>query len=195
MQSPSGELIINPFAPSTAFPFSDIGDTTKIIGVRQSMIDQPLNLAADHLKTMHTSTGASYLILNGGNGTITNNAFGAENDFTPLITVTGTVGNMIFALPLVDLDDPQNPVQGVLANKNIFNSMTHRFEVPAVAHADLTTSSDPQAMVGAGPLPVQPSTPISGAGGGLINPANDEAVGIDTPRSHRCWRCGVRGVG
>ena len=68
----------------------------------------PLNLSAAHLKTMHTSGGGTYLILNGGNGTITNNAVGAETASTSgtpstAETFDGTIGNMIFALPLVDL--------------------------------------------------------------------------------------------
>ncbi len=34
-----------------------------------------------------------------------------------------TTGNMLYALPLVDLGDPKNPTQGTLANKNSLSPM------------------------------------------------------------------------
>ena len=57
--------------------------------------------------------------------------------------------------------------------------MTHTFTQPVVTNADLTTSSDPAALVGAGPLPVQPLTPISGAGGGIFAGTSGRLVGAD----------------
>lgn len=189
-----GQLILNNFFPAAALPNDPIlinGNQSFIVGVRQH-VDKPLSLSAAHLKTMHTSTGASYLILNGGNGAITNNAYGAEGNYTisMVSTVTGTAGNQIWALPLVDVGDPNNPTQGVLANKNVFNEATHRFEVPVQTTADLTVVTDIAAQVGAGPLPVLGSTPISGAGAGTYLTEStstppfvtqvDIIVGVDT---------------
>lgn len=132
-----GELPLFDFAPAGAFTT----DQNNLVGVVLETDAQELALTVSNLAVMHASTGPSYLILNGGNGTAT---------------------NQIFALPLVDRCNPSDPVQGQLADKNSFNSTTHHFEQPAQVHADLTTSADMFAQVGAGPLPIQSNQVISG---------------------------------
>ncbi len=99
-----------------------------------------VNVSLFNVRTMHCSTGPFYLIVNGG---------------------VGAPNNTLFALPLVNVGDPTNPTQGVLANKTMFDSATKQFVVPAVVNADLPLASDPFAVVGAGPLPIQVPTAIS----------------------------------
>lgn len=150
----NGELTLYSFLPDAALIN---GQVDKIVGVKQS--GSAVSLSAGAIKSMRTSTGASYLIVWGGNGTIsTDPAVGG-----------GTTGNTIYALPLVDVGDPDNATQGVLANKTSFNSTTKKFTTPATANGELTTITDSFAQVGAGPLPVQPATPISGIGGENVN--------------------------
>jgi hypothetical protein len=144
-----GELNFDNFLPNAALM---AGQQTNIVGV----IGAASVLSAAQLSVMHVSTGPSYLILQGGNGIITTNTDIAN----------GTVGNLIWALPLVDLKNFKDPNQGLLANKNMFNILTHQFEVPAAVNADLTAITDQFAQVGAGPLPLEPYTPIFGAGSG-----------------------------
>lgn len=100
-----------------------------------------LNLAVYRLAVLHASTGPSYLIVNGGNGP------------------RGTNGNLIFALPLVD--NPSVPsTHGTFANKNSA-LVNGKFVVPAVTNADLATSHDQAAVVGAGPFPIQGADTIA----------------------------------
>lgn len=117
------------------------GETDKIVAVTQDVNQESVTI--NKVKVLHASTGPTYLIVNGGNGS------------------AGTVGNTVYALPLVDLGDPTNVNQGLLANKNNFNPITHRFEVPATSNNDLTGVTDQFANVGAGPLPIQNTTSIS----------------------------------
>jgi hypothetical protein len=133
-----GQLPLFDFAPAGAFDT----DEDNIVGVvlAQDGNVQELMLTVSHLAMMHCSTGPSYLIVHGGNGTAT---------------------NQIFALPVVDKCDPEDPEQGKLADKNTFNVDTHRFRTPATANADLVTSSDLFAQVGNGPLPISPAQTIS----------------------------------
>jgi hypothetical protein len=131
-----GTLTLFESAPQAAFNTNQ----NNIVGVTLASNGQVLNLTVQNMAVMHASTGPSYLIVNGGNGTAT---------------------NQIFALPLVDLCDPTNVNQGVLANKNMFNTTTHHFETPAAGNADLTNTSDPFALVGAGPLPINQDQTIS----------------------------------
>ncbi len=149
-ENEQAELNFDTFLPDTSLVPNQ---QTNIVGV----IGAADTLAAAQLQVMHASTGPSYLILQGGNGVITTN---------PNIP-NGTVGNLIWALPLVDVQDPENINQGLLANKNLFNVVTHRFENPAAVNADLTTITDDFAQVGGGPLPLEPYTPISGDGMGV----------------------------
>lgn len=134
-----GTLTLQTFLPAAALT---LGNTTNITSVAQNISPQTVN--ASNIQTLHASTGPSYLIINGGNG------------------IQNATNNMIFALPLVDVGDSSNPIQGLLADKNSFNTATHRFENPASTNAQLTTSSDSAAQVGAGPLPIAATTTISG---------------------------------
>lgn len=164
-----GELTLYNFIDPAAVSSLTNGDATKIVAVKQTQ-GNPQNLSATHLNVMHNSTGPSYLIGNGGNGFI------SQSQATGL----GTVGNLIFALPLVDLQDPLDPAQGTLANKNEFNAASGRFETPAMNADELPTydpanpaNTDRFAIVGGGPIPAQPATPISGVGSGAGTPNND----------------------
>lgn len=138
----NGTLVFAKSAPDSAFA---AGNLTSIIGVVPGNTD-PIDLSVKKLGIMHCSTGPSYLILSGGNGSTGE---------------TGTVGNRIFALPLVDLCDADNANQGLIANKNVYDTTTHRFRTPVVNPADMTQSTDLAAQVGNGPLPIQPNQTIS----------------------------------
>lgn len=132
-----GTLTLFDSAPSSAFNTND----NNIVGGTLSSNGQSMNLTVQNLGVIHASSGPSYLIVNGGNG-------------------TGT--NQIFALPLVDLNDPSNVNQGVLADKNIFNTITHRFEMPATVNDSLATTTDSFAMVGTSTLPINQGQTPSG---------------------------------
>jgi hypothetical protein len=95
-----------------------------------------VNLSVHRLAVLHASTGSSYLIVNGGNG------------------LRADTGNEIYALPLVDVDDPTNPIQGTLANVND-SPVNGKFITPAIGHNDLYNIGSPQAVVGAGPFPIE----------------------------------------
>src|SRR3990167_9213254 len=111
------------------------------------------------VRTMYTSTTLNYLIVSGGNGAL------------------GTVGNQVYALPLVNLkprstresDWRTSPIQGTIAKfdqtpqfevrKRIKNFVIEKtMEVPATTAADLLTNVSVAAQVGAGDLPMDPST-------------------------------------
>lgn len=131
-----GTLPLFDFAPASAFN----SNPNNIVGVTLNSIGQEEYLTVDNLAVMHADSGPSYLLLNGGNGQAT---------------------NQLFALPLVDLGDPLNPMQGVLADKAVFNTTTRRYETPATNNASLTTSFDTFAQIGAGPLPIDATQTIS----------------------------------
>lgn len=131
-----GTLVLNKIAPDGAFT---AGNLTSIVGVVPGDTNLT-NLTVNHLGMMHCSTGPSYLIVNGGNG---------------------TAGNQIFALPLVDRCDAEDPLQGLAADKTMFDVTTHRFRTPATTTAGLAQSTDMAAQVGNGPLPIQPGQTIS----------------------------------
>lgn len=157
-------VILQKFVPDAAFMD---GQDNNIVGVKQ-VASQPNFITAAQLKVMHTTTGASYLIVLGGNGTIS----------TQSAMRNGTTGNTLWALPLVDRQNPTDPMQGTLANKNMFNATTHRFETSAAANGDLTQTTDLFAQVGNGPLPLQAMTPVWGFGGGSLQTIS-KAVIID----------------
>jgi hypothetical protein len=97
---------------------------------------------------MHTSTGKSYLIING------DNAPGTTSPTTDVVP-----GNTIYALPLVNIpgsDPVPNSIQGTLAKFTDPNFIT-----PAQTPADILTSNSIEAKVGSGELPLQPSQAIS----------------------------------
>jgi len=135
----SGIITFADIAPDAAF-ISGAGIQNYMVGVFDATPD---SLAINKVRVMHASTGPSYLIINGGNGTITN------------------VGNQIYALPLVDLGDPTNAAQGTLAAKNSA-LVDYKFVTPAATNTDLPLNTDPAAMVGAGPLSIPPSQSIGG---------------------------------
>lgn len=137
--SDDGILTFSPFVTSSALVN---GQSNALIAATQSA-GTPLSLNVANLGVLHASTGPSYLIINGGNGTASTNS------------------NLIFALPLVDKNNRLDSAQGLLADKNSFDTSAHRFTQPVSSNAGLTLSSDIFAQVGAGPLPIESDTPIS----------------------------------
>ncbi|MCA9769771.1 hypothetical protein KC460_00170 [Candidatus Dependentiae bacterium] len=129
---------LNSFLPDGALVN---GEDDKIVGVKQE-INAQRTIDIFKVRTLHTSTGPSYLIVNGG-------VYDADGE-APV-----GAGNNVYALPLVDKGDATHVDQGILANKNAFNATTKRFEIAAAANADLTKNTDAAALVGAGPLPFQ----------------------------------------
>lgn len=121
-----------------------VAGTDKIIGATGAGVQ----VSIFKVRTLHTSSGLSYLIVEGGNGT--------------------DVGNTVYALPLVDktpVDLTGDATQGTLAVWNdtpvdkFFTNYPYTFKsrgltTPATTAADMLTSSSVQARVGAGPLPL-----------------------------------------
>lgn len=97
-------------------------------------------LSVHRLAVLHASTGPSYLIVNGGNGT------------------RSTTGNLIYALPLVD--NPGSVSHGRFASRNS-SPVNGKFVIPAALPGDLTTNLDSAAIVGAGPFPIQASSQLA----------------------------------
>jgi hypothetical protein len=127
-----GELLLEPIVANGA-----ISGANEIVVAEGSSV----NLGILKAQTLHASTGPSYLIVNGSQGT------------------TDIVGNLIFAMPLVN--DPTNlPLNGTLAKYNapLVNNV---FVTPATAGGDLLIATDSPAMVGAGPAPLAASDTIS----------------------------------
>src|SRR5579885_161902 len=137
--------------------------------------DGQIDLSVNKLSVMHCSTGPSYLIVNGGNGT---------NDLT---------GNLIFALPLVDdreadgdIDTTDEVVQGILAKKDSPLNSLNRFTVPAINPGDLvenplnggTGPYDQAALVGGAPLPIEVSSIVSD----MVVLDDTVYVSFDTPQ-------------
>jgi hypothetical protein len=117
------------------------GDTDRIIAVINDS-DQENALSIKHIRTMHCSTGPSYLIVNGDVGAY------------------DQVNNTIYALPLVDIC-PESPYQGTLADKNAALSYRHTFETIVTSSIGLIDNDDAAVLVGAGPLPIESTTEIS----------------------------------
>lgn len=116
-------------------------DENQIIVAKNKAGTTFIDLSAKHIRTMNTSTGPSYLIVNG-----------TREDLT-------SFGNKIRALPLVN--DPSNPTKhGTLAKEDAPLS-DFKFVTPATGMSDLLTDDNPVAQVGAGDLPIEPSTQIS----------------------------------
>jgi len=120
------------------------GSEKQIVGVIQENSNDPqLTIGALNIRTMHTSTGKSYLIVNGGNA----------------VQVDGQVvvpTNRIFALPLVDKNDPTDQEQGTLADIT-----DPTFTQIANNPSKIFTSESPEANVGSSPFPLLPETPPS----------------------------------
>ena len=141
----NGKLIFQKLVPDDAVTG---GSNTNIIAAKEGG-----SLFASKVRTMRTTTGLDYLIVNGGNGTI------------------GTVANRVYALPLTNLQVPgeANPTwktddgHGVAANVNSspttnYNEVSYRyrtrsFRTKAESESDLFTSSSEAALVGAGTIP------------------------------------------
>lgn len=132
----SGQITFANIAPDSAFV---TGDQTRMVGVVDDVAD---SLSINKVRVMHASTGPSYLIINGGNGTAIQ------------------TGNLFYALPLVDLGDPTNAAQGTLADVNSA-LVDYKFVVQATSNSELAASTDPAAMIGGGPLGIPASSSIS----------------------------------
>jgi hypothetical protein len=93
---------------------------------------------------MHTSTGPDYLIVDC-----------AQNN----------VCNRVFALPLVnDTANPDSATNGTIADKNSALNSSFKFIIPATAAGELPENdaiTNPEAVVGAGDLPIQSTDTIS----------------------------------
>ncbi|HJM68552.1 MAG TPA: hypothetical protein QGF02_01265 [Candidatus Babeliales bacterium] len=144
------KLIFEKIVPDAAIVGND-----KIVGTASAS----QAITGFKVRTMQTSTMLDYLIVSGGNGDI------------------DTVGNQVYALPLVNLK-PQaknnsewrtSSVQGTIAKfdqtpqlkvsgriKNFVKAKV--MQTPATVAADLLTNTSVAAMVGAGELPMDPST-------------------------------------
>jgi len=131
-----GHLAINAIAPDAAFA---AGATNEIVGLLKAADDdtQPY-LSVNKVRTLHASTGPTYLIVNGD--------IGAQN----------TIGNLFYAIPLVDVGNPNNPIQGTEAAKESA-LVNGTFVTPAAVPADMTLNTDTAALIGAGPLPFDPT--------------------------------------
>lgn len=88
-------------------------------------------VVARHVKTMHTSTGHAYLIVNGGNGA--NNA----------------IGNLVYAVPLVQ-GNATDTVNGTFAKNDL---LSNDFSVQATVATDMVQNTAVEAKVGGGAAP------------------------------------------
>ncbi len=155
----NGVLTLSPICPISALTSEPIAAQANIVAGVQSTVTSTntpeLTLTVDDLRVMHASTGPSYLIVNGGN-------FDSPPG-TPIIE------SKIFALPLVDLTQPDGTISnaaihGTLANKNSA-LVNGKFVVAATAPADLVedptiSGTDTFALVGGAPLPIDQTTDI-----------------------------------
>ncbi|NBP00972.1 MAG: hypothetical protein EBU90_12715 [Proteobacteria bacterium] len=89
------------------------------------------SVVARHVKTMHTSTGHAYLIVNGGNGA--NNA----------------IGNLVYAVPLVQ-GNATDTVNGTFAKNDL---LSNDFSVQATVATDMVQNTAVEAKVGGGAAP------------------------------------------
>ena len=121
------------------------GATNAIVAATITSTDMSIALSTFNIRTLHASTGPSYLIVNGD---------------IEIVEIEEPAHNLIYALPLVEVC-PESPLQGTLANKNASLSYKNTFTVPAANVGDLPLNTDPAAQVGAGPLPIDATTLIS----------------------------------
>lgn len=128
-------LMFREIVPNSALDIFD-----RIVAAQAGSIIPSLSIK--NLAVLHASTGPDYLIVNGGQGT------------------TATVGNKVFALPLVN--NPGTPEHGMLADKNSpLDPIRHVFVTPATTSSGLVSTSDPAALVGGGNVPIEASNSIS----------------------------------
>lgn len=125
----AGVITYTRIAPDSAFALENVQN---MIGVLSAA---PQTLTINHMRVMHTSTGPSYLIINGDNGDNT------------------TLGGTIYALPLVDLSDPTNVLQGTIADKNSA-LVNYKFVTAATTPAQMPLDSDAAVRVGTDPVTV-----------------------------------------
>ena len=133
----NGQITFDPIAPDSAFM---IGNTQNIVGILDIL---QRDLAINKVRVLHASTGPSYLIVNG-----------VSND-----DITQVRGN-IYALPLVDLNDSTNPLQGTLADKNSA-LVDFKFVTPATANSQMPLDNENPVVVGTGPVALPASDLIS----------------------------------
>ena len=144
------KLEFSPIAPDAAIVGND-----KIIGTASNAA----TVTAFKVRTMQTSTRLEYLIVSGGNGALS------------------AVGDKVYAMPLVNLraraqkssEWMDSSTHGTLAKydqapqtkiyKGIKNFVKGKvMETPATAADDLLSTADTAAVVGAGDLPMDPTT-------------------------------------
>lgn len=133
----SGALALQTITPNTnASPIDD-----------QIVITQGAlrGIQANHIGVLHASTGPDYLIVD--------------------CNISTTACNRVFALPLVnDITDPTDSLNGTLANKDSALDSNNKFTIPATSATQLVINdviTSPQAVVGAGDLPIAADDTIS----------------------------------
>lgn len=115
-------------------------------GVDEIIVAEGANIGLSPriIRVMHTSTGPDYLIVDC-----------AQNG----------VCNRVFALPLVnDTSDPTSITNGTLADKNSALNSSFKFTTAASGAGDLAENNsvtNPEAVIGAGDLPIQATDTIS----------------------------------
>ncbi|TET06344.1 hypothetical protein E3J79_02310 [Candidatus Dependentiae bacterium] len=133
----NGVLTLSDVAPDDTF---DKNVNTNIVGAITNGTQQK-SITIKHIRVMHCSTEPSYLIVNGGNG---------DHD---------SINNLIFALPLVDKPSDEQ-IHGTIADKNS-SLINFKFVEPATQNSHLPLQGESAVDVGAGPLSIQSSTPLS----------------------------------
>ncbi len=142
----SGVLNFQAIAPDSAISGGGIDEI--VVGLGRDITFSP-----NHLRVMHTSTGPDYLIVD-CSATVT-----CDCTFT-------TTCNRVFALPLVnDTSDPTDATNGTIADKSsTLDTTTKKFTDPATAAGELPENNEitnPEAVVGAGDLPIEDGKMIS----------------------------------
>ena len=135
--SVNNNLTLEPIAPNGV---TSAGADNQIIVAEVDATE--LSLTVKKLGIVHASTGPSYLIVAGGSTSDGSNP-----------------GNTVYALPLVN--DPTSPsTHGTLANKNaaLVNGV---FTTAATAAAEIPTSAEAAAFIGASSLPIDATHSIS----------------------------------
>lgn len=153
-------LVFENIAPDEAF-FA--GKNNIVGGIKDG---SALKVGIKQIRSMHTSTGPNYLIVNGG---------------------VGAPGNTIFAFPLVNVGDPTNVTQGTVAKKDSFDVTTKQFTIQATANNNMpfidtiisSSASDFFAVVGRGSLPMANEDMISD----IVVVGDTVYVSLNTPNT------------
>ncbi len=141
-----GVLTFDNIVDEQALAEPPFGDGNAIVADLNLTSSSTSFIAAYHLRTMHCSTGPSYLIVNG-------------SVLSPF-EEGSQINNTVYALPLVDID-PESPIQGRIADKNASLSYKHTFTLTAMHKDELPLSTDASTQVGSGPLPIETTTQVS----------------------------------